>query len=150
MKNFITSVLTYSLIFSLTFSQAYGYEDCVITSSAKLTNIKIEHNDIIDVYPLVTIMNDKNTLIVHPLKEGSTKFSVDKNKKHTAVFEVTVTPNETKIKDVSGFDIFNLDSPPETYAYHFDLDKPPVLKEYIQDAVEVELDEPPMLRERSK
>ena len=48
----------------LTSVSVQAREDCIISNSEKLTDIKIEHNDIIDVFPLITIMNEKNTLIV--------------------------------------------------------------------------------------
>lgn len=55
---------------------AQAFEDCVISTDGKLTDISIEQNDIIDVYPIFTIMNEKNTLFVHPLKAGKTRFCV--------------------------------------------------------------------------
>ena len=147
---FIIPLLTYSLICLFTLLPAYSYEDCIVTSTAKLTDIKIEHNDIIDVFPLVTLMNDKNTLIVHPLKIGQSRFIVTKNKKEQVVFEVSVTENETKIKDVKGFDILTIDCPPGAYEYRFDLDEPPVYRNKKTDNGDFELDKPPVLRERSK
>ena len=40
----------------------FAYEDCIISTDGKMTDIKIQHNDIIDVFPLITIMNDKMSL----------------------------------------------------------------------------------------
>ena len=103
---------------------AFAYQECIITTDKKLSDIKIEHNDVIDVFPLVTIMNDKNTLVVHPLKEGASKFIVTKGGKEQFVFNVTITRFETKIDEVDGFDIFQIDTPPQNYEY--ELDTPPV------------------------
>lgn len=105
-----------------------AYEDCIITTDGTLTNIKIQNNDIIDVFPLITIMNNKNTLIVHPLKEGSTKFTVIKNNKDKYLFSVKINSESTEIDDVEGFDILTIDCPPGSYEYQFDLDEPPAIE----------------------
>lgn len=118
-KWLITALL---LIFSL---QAYAYEDYIITTKGKLTNILIEDNTVINVYPITTVMNKKNTLMVTPLKEGKTSFSVLKNNKETVSFEVIVEKNKTTIADVKTFDILALDRPYEELL----LDEPPMLKE---------------------
>ena len=103
-------------------------EDCIISTDGKLTDISIEHNDIIDVYPLITIMNEKNTLIVHPLKEGKTSFSVLKNGRDKKTFNVKVTPSNTFIEAVEGFEIMPLDNPPDNYEYELDI-PPEISKE---------------------
>lgn len=106
--------------------QAHAFEECVITTKGKLTDIKIENNQIINVYPLITIMNNKNTLFVKPLKEGETNFSVLKNGKQIYNFNVKITENRTQIDDVEGFIIQTLDLPPNLF--NFKLDEPPLLK----------------------
>lgn len=124
MKKFLLGLILLSTI------PAYAFEDCLITTNGKLTDISIEHNDIVDVYPFVTIMNEKNTLFVHPLKVGETRVCVLKNGKEKVMFNIKITPDKTEIEDVKGFDILKLDPPP------------------MQD--EEELDPPPMLREIGK
>ena len=151
---------TFSLLILLTgiifMQSANAFEDCIITTNGKLTNIKIEHNDIIDVYPLVTISNEKNTLFVQPLKTGETKFTVIKNNKDKYLFDVKVTEAKTEINEIQGFDILTVDCPPNLYEYYFDLDEPPEVnntsdikkleeaKEY-QDFID-NLEAPPELR----
>lgn len=120
-NNFQFFVLLFLSITSI--APAYAYQECIITTDKKLSDIKIEHNDVIDVFPLVTIMNDKNTLVVHPLKEGTSRFIVTKGGKEKFVFNVTITRFETKINEVDGFDIFQIDTPPQNYEY--ELDTPP-------------------------
>ena len=124
MKKFLLGLILLSAI------PAYAFEDCLITTNGKLTDISIEHNDIVDVYPVVTIMNEKNTLFVHPLKTGETRVCVLKNGKEKVMFNIKITPDKTEIEDVKGFDILKLDPPP------------------MQD--DEELDPPPMLREIGK
>lgn len=108
--------------------QAYAFEDYIIMGNGRLTDISIEDNTIINVYPLITIMNDKNTLIVSPLKEGQTRFCVLKNNKEKVMFNVKVDKNITKIDSVKGFEILSIDSPDIS---EFELDKPPVLREVL-------------------
>ena len=69
-----------SLIFFTTL-QANAFEDYIISTNGKLSNILIENNEIVDICPIITIANDKNILMVHPLKEGITCFTVVKNNK---------------------------------------------------------------------
>ena len=114
-------ILLFFLILAV--SPVFAFEDCIITTNGKLTDISIEYNDIIDVYPLITIMNDKNTLIVHPLKIGKTRFCVLKNNKDKVMFNVNVTEEKTTIDNVDGFDILGIDTPPGLYEY--ELDTPP-------------------------
>ena len=113
-----------SLIF-LSALQAQAFEDCIITTKGKLTDISIEDNKIVDVCPLITVGNDKNTLMVSPLKSGKTRFCVLKNNKDIVMFNIEITENKTKIDDVKGFEIFTLDSPFEDII----LDLPPKLEE---------------------
>ena len=110
---------------------AQAFEDCVISTDEKLTDISIEQNDIIDVYPIFTIMNEKNTLFVHPLTAGKTRFCVLKNGKQKVMFNVEVTDETTTIGEVDGFEILGLDIPPEVEEAELmrDLPTPPVLRE---------------------
>lgn len=113
-----------SLIFLSTL-QAQAFEDYVITTNGKLTDISIEDNTIIDVHPLITISNSKNTLIVSPLKSGKTRFCVLKNNKEIVMFNVEVSENKTTIDSVKGFEILAIDSPFEEFV----LDLPPNTQE---------------------
>lgn len=117
-------ILLTSFIFLISL-QVQAFEDCIITTDGKLTDISIEDNKIIDVCPLVTISNNKNTLIVSPLKVGKTRFCVLKNNKDIVMFNVDVLENKTIIDDVKGFDILTIDAPFED----LELDLPPLLTE---------------------
>jgi hypothetical protein len=115
-KKFILTVLMFFIV-----NQVQAYEDCIVTTCGKLTDISIEDNTIVDVYPLITVMNDKNVLIFHPLNVGKTKVCVLKNGKDKIMFNIEVNEEITVIDEVSGFDILAIDSPPEIY----DIDLPP-------------------------
>ena len=101
------------LIFCISILPVQAFQDCIISTDGKLSDISIEHNDIIDVYPLFTIMNEKNILFIHPLKVGRSKFCVLKNGKQKVLFNVNVEEELTKIDDVEGFDIISIDVPPQ-------------------------------------
>ncbi len=117
--------LLLALIISSTL-QTYAFEDYILSTKGKLTNISIEDNTIVDVYPLITIMNNKNTLFISPLKIGKTRFSVLKNGKEKVIFNVEIEENKTFIKEVEGFEMLSLDMPEES---NFVLDEPPMLRE---------------------
>lgn len=104
-----------------------AYQDYLISNDGKLTDISIENNTIVDIYPLITVMNEKNTLIVHPLKEGSTRFCVLKNNKNIVMFNIKITKDETIIDEVEGFDILAIDRPDGVNVEdeRFELDEPP-------------------------
>lgn len=129
-KWLITSLILISTL------QAQAFEDYIVTTAGKLTHISIENNQIIDVFPLITIMNEKNTLIIHPLKEGITFFSVKKNMNESYMFNVVVKKDKTEITPVEGFQILPIDEPPSFF--DFQIDKPPIIKKTINiDGIEI-------------
>lgn len=111
--------------------QAYAFEDYVINSDGKLTQIWIEDNKIVDIYPLITIMNEKNTLIVHPLKEGETTFSIVKNGKQKTTFYVRVDKDKTYVSPLDGYNVLSIDLPPQKEDLGF-LDMPPKMKKEVE------------------
>ena len=115
-------ILIISIIF-FSISQVFANQDYLIINNGRLTDISIEDNTVVDVYPLITIMNEKNTLIVHPLKNGKTRFWILKNKKEKVIFNIEITENETKIDEIEGFDILEIDAPEGIY--DFTIDSPP-------------------------
>lgn len=103
-----------------------AYQDCLISTDGKLTDISIEDNSVVNVYPLVTLMNDKNTLIVSPLKTGKTRVCVLKNNKEIVMLNIKVLQDKTIIDQVKDFEILTIDKPVED---ELTLDEPPELKE---------------------
>ena len=128
-KQPIKNILLSVIFFVIAVLPCCAFEDYIISTDGKLTDIKIEHNDIIDVYPFYTIMNEKNTLCVHPLKVGKTRFCVLKDKKDIVMFDVEVKENSTIISEREGFENLSIDMPPAFESeYNFKLDAPPLLK----------------------
>ena len=103
---------------------SFAFEDVYVFSDGRFSDISIEDNTVVDVFPLVTIMNEKNVLVFHPLKVGKTRVCVLKNKKDKVMFNIEISNESTKINELEGFDIYNLDVPPSEL---FDLDLPPML-----------------------
>ena len=111
--------------------QTKAFEECIISTNGKLTDIKIENNKVVDVFPLITIMNNKNTLFIKPIQEGETSFSVLKNGKHSYSFDVKITKDKTEVNEVKGFKILTLDYPPNNK--NFELDLPPKPKKICEE-----------------
>ena len=105
--------------------QANAFEDLILSSNEKMTDIKIENNQIINIHYLTTILNEKDTIFINPINIGETSFSLIKaNEKYT--FNVKVDEDETFINNIEGFEIVSLDTPPQIL--DFEIDPPPVLK----------------------
>ena len=51
------------LLIFLSNLQAFAFEEIIVSTDAKLTDIKIKDNSIVNVYPLVTILNEKKYII---------------------------------------------------------------------------------------
>ena len=119
----IKKVLTVFFIF-FAIQSVQAYEDCIISTDGKLTNIQIKDNTMVDVCPIITIMNEKNMLMVHPLKTGETTVCVLKDDKDIIDFNIKITEDETIIEEVEGLEILTLDEPEEP----LELDEPPVMK----------------------
>lgn len=128
------------LIF-LTSLQAQAFEDIILSTDGKISNIKIENASIININPLTTIQNERNTLFITPVKTGETNFSLKKmNKIYN--FNVNVEENKTIISENETFEIIPLDTHPSILDYQVDL--PPVLrkKETINiDGAVIEVDQ---------
>ena len=118
-KNFLAIFFIF-----ITMLSVQAYEDCIIGADGKLTNIQIKDNTMVDVCPVVTIMNEKNMLMVHPLKTGETTVCVLKDDKDIISFNIRINEDETIIEEVEGLEILTLDEPAEA----FELDEPPMLK----------------------
>ena len=126
----IKKFLLISAIFFTTIT-AHAYQDYIIISDGALTDINIEDKSIIDVFPLITVMNEKNILIVHPLKPGKTRFCALKNNKSLALFKVGVNEFETRIIPPKGYEVLSIDSP--TNEFEFEIDEPPLINTGLKE-----------------
>ena len=117
-------IILTTLIF-LTALQAQAFEDFILSTDSKISNIKIKDTSVIKINPLTTILNEKNTLFIIPQKIGETSFSLQKGDK-IFNFNVVVKDNETIISETDEFEIVSLDTHPQILDCEIDL--PPVLK----------------------
>lgn len=113
------------LIF-LTALQAQAFEDFVLSTDGKISNIKIEDNSIVNINPLTTILNEKNTLFIIPQKLGETSFSLQKNNE-TFKFSIKIDEEKTTISEIDGFEIVSLDTHP--IILDCEIDAPPVFRQ---------------------
>lgn len=123
LKNTVKFIIIILNAILMLYSNSYAYENAFVISDGTFSDINIEDNTIVDVFPLITVMNEKNTLIFRPLKEGKTKVCVLKNKKEKVMFNVKITDTTTVISDNESCEIFILDSPP--IDEDFEIDLPP-------------------------
>ena len=130
-KTKILKMVTFLSIYAFMHSCSFAFEDCVVVTDGKITNVSIENETLLNVYPLVTIMNDKNTLFFQPLNIGETKVSALKNGKEKILFDVKITEEETFIENVQDFEIVSLDVPPE----NLEIDLPPIKIEQEKGAL---------------
>ena len=120
MNKFLTTI--FILCFSL---QAQAFEDFILSTDGKISNIKIENSSIVNINPLTTILNEKNTLFIIPQKLGETSFSLQKNNE-TFKFSIKIDEEETTISEIDGFEIVSLDSHP--VILDCEIDAPPEFK----------------------
>ena len=109
------------LLIFLTSLQTYAFEDCIITTSEKVSEIKVEDNSILNAYPLVTIENNKNIIFINPHKVGETKVFITKSDNEKTTLSIKVTASETFICTGQDFEALSLDTPPEW----LEIDLPP-------------------------
>ena len=117
-------IILTTLIF-ITSLQAQAFEDFVLSTDTKISNITIKDTSVININPLPTILNEKNTLFIIPQKIGETSFSLQKDGK-IFNFNVVVKDNETIISENDEFEIVSLDTHPQIL--DCEIDTPPVLK----------------------
>lgn len=120
MKRNLLILLTF---LSFNFSSAFAFEEYIILADEPVKKITVTDNNIVEVAPVFTIMNEKNTIIVSPKKIGKTTFKITQKNTITD-FDVEVTEEKTVLSPKPGFEMILFDIPPE----FLELDKPPVMR----------------------
>ena len=123
------SFLTIALILVSTL-QTQAFEEYILSTESRLSKINVENNEILNIQPLITIDNSKNTLFITPLKEGETKFSFVKDGLEKITFDVKIDEEKVSFSQVEGFDIVAFDAPP--IILDCNLDEPPKVKQEIK------------------
>ncbi len=104
-------------------STAYAYENCIITSDNPITSVENKTPGIISIQEITTIMNDRNTVIIECLKEGSGEFTITSGGKESK-FNIKISANKSEMKGSTGYNWYVLDMAPGV----FELDPPPMPK----------------------
>lgn len=103
---FITTVL---MLFSSNFALAENY---IMMSNESITSVDCSNCGVICVKPLANIMNDKKTIIITPVKDGSAEFKV-KLKNRTLTYKAVVKDGKIDFTGNRVIKIVPLDLPPE-------------------------------------
>lgn len=120
MKSFIRKFLLLSIvfIFSSHFCSAAEEltvrlgEDYLITTEQSIRLSTVDNSSIVQLNSFFTILNEKNILLLHPLKLGSTSFKIYLND-YSIDFNVSVKSSPVKIKPTNkkDYEIMQLDIP---------------------------------------
>lgn len=102
---FISSVLL------LMTNIAYA-DSCIMITESKITDINCSNNDIISINVLTTLSNEKRSLIVSSLKDGSCDFTIKLNKSNYK-YKAVVDNGKLKITGSNKIKILPVDLPPE-------------------------------------
>lgn len=107
LKNILyTSVL---MVLSTNFAFAENY---IMMSNESISAVECSNCGVICVKPLATLMNEKKTIIITPLKDGSAEFKV-KLKNRTLTYKATVKDGKIDFDGNRVIKIVPLDLPPE-------------------------------------
>ncbi|MCM1264660.1 MAG: hypothetical protein NC200_00550 [Candidatus Gastranaerophilales bacterium] len=105
-KRFFITLITI-LSANIVFADSY-----IMIADGPITEIKCEDNCIVNVHALTTLTNEKKSVIVTALKDGSTQFTIKvKNRCHC--YKVNVTNGIMQICGDNTVKILTIDLPPE-------------------------------------
>ena len=100
------------LIISSFLAPCHAYENYMLMTDKKVTNIKVSNEDVITVKPIVSLNCDGNSMMIIPRSVGRSNLSFCKGKKRIKLW-VIVKANKTCIKKVNGVKVVPMGLPPE-------------------------------------
>lgn len=110
MRKFKTILITTVLmVFSTNLVFAENY---IMMSNESITAVECSNCGVICVKPLATLMNEKKTIIITPVKDGSAEFKV-KLKNRTLTYKAVVKDGKIDFTGNRVIKIVPLDLPPE-------------------------------------
>jgi len=110
--NKLFKTILYTSAFTILFTNVAKAENYIMLSNESITAVECQNSGVISVKPLSTLMNDKRTIIISPLKDGVADFKV-KLKNRTLGYKATVKDNKIEFKGNRVIKIVPLDLPPE-------------------------------------
>ena len=106
-KNILITTVLMLLSTNLVFAENY-----ILLSNEPITKVECVNSGVISVKPLTSLMNEKKTLLISPLKNGTGEFSI-KLKYRTLNYKAIVKDGKIEFKGNSFLKIVPLDLPPE-------------------------------------
>jgi hypothetical protein len=94
--------------------QTFAFEDYLILSDKPVSSITWSDDNILSAFPLLTIDNKKNSIVVRAKTEGFAILTIETDKSNANI-EVKVTKDKTILSAVEGFTYFVLDKPEENW-----------------------------------
>ena len=87
-------------------------DSCIMISETSITDIKCKDCGIINVKPLLSLSNEKKSIMVTSLRDGQTELTI-KIKNKSCCYKVTVSNGKLKICGDNKIKILPVDLPPE-------------------------------------
>lgn len=88
-------------------------QDYLLLSDDKINLTKVDNPEILTLSPFFTIFNEKNVILLHPIKEGKTNIKLFFE---THDIEISISVIKNKIKNnslkIDNLEIIELDGPP--------------------------------------
>lgn len=100
--------------------KVFAFDDYVVHTTKPVSKVVSSDRNIVTANVLVTIMNEKDTILISPKSEGKA-ILIFEFKDETITVPVTVKKNRTVFKKNTGLDFVKLDPPPQL----FQIDLPP-------------------------
>ena len=92
--------------------QANAYQDYIIFSDNPVSSAVIEDSNIAEVYPLQTIDNKKENILLKAKKDGKTNIIITTSQGERRI-EVNVKSDKVNFNDLNGFNAEACDIPPQ-------------------------------------
>lgn len=112
--------LVIALICTIFIPKVFAFDDYVVHTTKPVNKVVSSDRNIITANVLVTIMNEKDTILISPKGEGKA-ILIFEFKDETITVPVTVKKNKTIFKKNTGLEFVKLDPPPQL----FQIDLPP-------------------------
>ncbi len=100
--------------------KVFAFDDYVVHTTKPVNKVVSSDRNIVTANVLVTIMNEKDTILISPKSEGKA-ILIFEFKDETITVPVTVKKNRTAFKKNTGLEFVKLDPPPQL----FQIDLPP-------------------------
>ena len=94
--------------------KVFAFDDYVVHTTKPVNKVVSSDRNIVTANVLVTIMNEKDTILISPKSEGKA-ILIFEFKDETITVPVTVKKNRTAFKKNTGLEFVKLDPPPQLF-----------------------------------